>query len=347
MEQFEKEISHRTVAVNGIKVHIAEKGKGPVVLLLHGFPQTWYAWRHQIIALADLGYHAVAPDLRGFGDSDAPTSPSKYTSLHVVGDLLEILDAVAAAAGDKGKEKQVYVVGHDWGAIAAWYLCLYRPDRVKALVNMSVAFNPRNPTVRPIDSLRRLYGEDYYVCRFQEPGMIEAEFAKIGTKRVLENFLTYRDPGPLYLKKGEGFGHPTDVPITLPSWLSSKDVDHYSSKFEKTGFTGSLNYYRAIDLNWELTAPWTGAQINVPVKFIIGNQDLTYNMPGAKDFIHKGTLKKYVPLLDDVVVMDGAAHFIHEERPQEVTQLIHGFFQKIQVSRSSTQLTARKPCCIM
>jgi pimeloyl-ACP methyl ester carboxylesterase len=152
-------IEHRTIKVNGINMHVAEKGQGPVILFLHGFPELWYTWRHQIHALASLGYRAVAPDLRGYGDTDAPADPSSYTYLHVVGDLVALLDAIAA--------DQVFVVGHDWGAIIAWYLCLFRPDRVKALVNLSVAFSPRNPQRKPLEALRAVYGDDYYVCRFQ------------------------------------------------------------------------------------------------------------------------------------------------------------------------------------
>lgn len=152
-------IQHRTVTVNGINIHVAEQGQGPIILLLHGFPELWYTWRHQIPALASLGYRAVAPDLRGFGDSDAPPSSASYTSLNIVSDLIGLLDSLGA---DK-----VFVVGHDWGAFIAWYLCLYRPDRVKALVNMSTVFNPRNPNRKPIDSLRAIYGDDYYICRIQ------------------------------------------------------------------------------------------------------------------------------------------------------------------------------------
>jgi pimeloyl-ACP methyl ester carboxylesterase len=154
-------IEHRTVKVNGINMHIAEKGQGPVILFLHGFPELWYSWRHQIVALASLGYRAVAPDLRGYGDTDAPAEPASYTSLHVVGDLVALLDTIAA------DQDKVFVVAHDWGAIIAWYLCLYRPDKVKALLNLSVAFTPRNPTRKPLESLRALYGDDYYICRFQ------------------------------------------------------------------------------------------------------------------------------------------------------------------------------------
>ncbi|PKI46337.1 hypothetical protein CRG98_033280 [Punica granatum] len=157
---------------------------------------------------------------------------------------------------------------------------------------------------------------------------MEAEFAKIGTRRVLLEFLTYRTPGPLFLTKGNLFGHPTDTPVELPSWLTEEDVDYYASKYEKTGFTRGFNYYRALDLNWELTAPWTGAQIKVPAKFIVGDLDLTYNTFGTKDYLKKGGMNKFVPLLQEVVVMEGVAHFIHEERPDEINAQIHDFFQK-------------------
>lgn len=154
-------IRHSTVSVNGINMHVAEKGEGPVVLFIHGFPELWYSWRHQILDLASRGYRAVAPDLRGYGDSDAPPSQSGYTSFHIVGDLVALIDAIV------GAEEKVFVVAHDWGAIIAWYLCLYRPDRIRALVNMSVAFTRRSPKRKPIESLRALYGDDYYICRFQ------------------------------------------------------------------------------------------------------------------------------------------------------------------------------------
>ncbi|XP_027329608.1 uncharacterized protein LOC113846014 [Abrus precatorius] len=315
-------VEHRTVNVNGVNMHIAEKGHGPFILFIHGFPDLWYTWRHQIVALASLGYRCVAPDLRGFGDTDAPPTPTAYTSLHVVGDIIGLLDAVA------GGEEKVFVVGHDWGALTAWYLSLYRPERIRALVNLSVVFTPRNPQRKPLETLRAVYGNDYYICRFQECGDIEAEFEEIGTERVLKEFLTYRNPGPLYLPKGKGFGHPFDSPIVLPSWLSEEECNYYATKYEKTGFTGGLNYYRNLDLNWELTAPWTGAQVKVPVKFIVGDLDLTYNAPGTKDYIHKGGFKKNVPLLEDVVVIEGSGHFLHQERANEINKHIHDFFQK-------------------
>ncbi|KAM1171567.1 hypothetical protein ACFX2G_022274 [Malus domestica] len=205
---------------------------------------------------------------------------------------------------------------------------MFRPDRVKALVSLSVQFRPRNPQRKFIEMVQAAYGDDYYMCRFQEPGVIEAEFAQMGTPRVIKEFLTYRNPGPAFLPKGKGFGRPTDTPIVLPSWLSEDDVKYYATKFDKTGFTGPVNYYRNLDVNWELTAPWTEAQVKVPVKFIVGDQDLIYNSLGAQDFIHKGGFKKYVPLLEEVVVLEGVAHFLQQEKPDEISKHIHDFVKK-------------------
>ncbi|PNT14097.1 hypothetical protein POPTR_010G010800v4 [Populus trichocarpa] len=330
-------IEHRTINVNGINIHVAIKGpeNAPVILFIHGFPQLWYSWRHQIEALSSLGYRAVAPDLRGYGDTDAPAEVTSYTVLHVVGDLIGLLDVVAP------NQESVFVVGHDWGALIAWHLSLFRPDRVKALVNLSVLFNPRNPSRKVIATLKAVYGDDYYIIRFQEPGEIEAEFAEIGTEKVLKEFLTYRTPAPIFLPKGQGFnGKPLDTPVVLPSWLSEEDVKYYTSKFEQKGFTGGLNYYRNLDRNWELTAPWTGAQIKVPVKFIVGDQDLTYNSLGAKDYIAKGGFKRDVPFLQDLVVMEGVGHFINEEKPEEISKHIYDFFQK------SSSLAWFPSCCL-
>ncbi|XP_029125769.1 uncharacterized protein LOC109791538 isoform X2 [Cajanus cajan] len=155
-------IVHRRVEVNGIKMHVAEKGEGPVVLFLHGFPELWYSWRHQIIALSSLGYRAVAPDLRGYGDTDAPAPVTSYSVFHLVGDLVALIDSLGV--------DQVFLVGHDWGAIIGWYLCLFRPDRIKAYVCLSVPFRPflgRNPHQKTVDMFQALYGDDYYICRFQ------------------------------------------------------------------------------------------------------------------------------------------------------------------------------------
>nr|CAD1817075.1 unnamed protein product [Ananas comosus var. bracteatus] len=314
-------IVHRTVEINGIAMHVAEKGgedaaATAAVLLLHGFPELWYSWRHQIVGLATRGYRAVAPDLRGYGCSAAPPSISSYSVFHAVGDLLGLLDALGLP--------QVFVVGHGWGALVAWNMCMFRPERVKALVNMSVAFSPRDPAVNPVQHFRNLYGDSYYICRFQEPGKAEAEFAAIGTRNILKRL--FMTPKPSSLSE-EGFGS-TDNESSLPSWLSEDDFEYYASKFEETGFTGGLNYYRCLNLNWELTAPWTGAKIQVPTKFIVGDLDPTYHYPGIQDYLHNGGFKSDVPSLEEVVVLEGVGHFIQQERAQQVTDHIHNFIKK-------------------
>ncbi|KAK7284393.1 hypothetical protein RJT34_19138 [Clitoria ternatea] len=312
-------IEHRTVEVNGIKMHVAEKGQGPVVLFLHGFPELWYSWRHQILALSSQGYRAVAPDLRGYGDTETPSSVNSYTIFHLVGDIVALIDSLAV--------DQVFLVAHDWGAILGWYVSLFRPDKIKAYISLSVPFMPRNPNVKPLDSMRATFGDDYYICRFQEAGKAEAELSKQSIEHVIKNVLISRRSGPPILPK-EGMGYHPDTSRPLPPWLSQEDITYYASKFEKTGFTGPLNYYRNLNLNWELTAPWTGAQIKVPVKFITGDLDVVYTSFGTKQYIESGAFKKDVPTLEEVVVQEGVAHFNNQEAAEDVTNHIYDFIKK-------------------
>lgn len=316
-------IKHQNLSLNGINMHVAEIGEGPAVLFLHGFPELWYSWRHQMLYLSSKGYRAIAPDLRGYGDSDAPSSPTSYTAFHIVGDLVALLNTL-------GLEK-VFLVGHDWGAIIAWYLCLFRPDRIKALVNFSCVFHyfdPKNPSKKPVEEMREMFGDDYYVCRFQAPGDVEEEFAGIDTAELIKAFLTNREPRTPCIPKG-GFQYLVQLtPPALPEWLTQEDVDYFAAKHSKNGLTGGLNYYRAIDLNWELSAPWIDAQIQVPVKFVVGDLDITYYIPGMQDYIHNGGFKKNVPNLQEVAVIPGAAHFITQEKPDDCNAHIYDYIRK-------------------
>ncbi|GMI79350.1 Epoxide hydrolase 1 [Hibiscus trionum] len=312
-------IQHRMVNVNGITMHVAEKGQGPVILFLHGFPELWYTWRHQILALSSLGYRTVAPDLRGYGDTEAPPSIASYSCMHIVGDLVALVDSLGV--------DQVFLVAHDWGAIIGWYLCLFRPDRVKAFVCLSVPFMPRKP-MKPVESMRLFFGDDYYICRFQEPGKIEAEIAHYGTPNVLKTIISSRKPGPPCLPKDNPFGIKPDTSVTLPTWFSEEDLSYYTNKFNQKGFTSALNYYRAFDLNWELTAAWSGTQVKVPVKFIVGDLDSVYTTPGVKKYVESGSFKGDVPMLDEVVVMEGVGHFINQERADEINSYILDFIKK-------------------
>uniref|UniRef100_A0A7N0T529 soluble epoxide hydrolase n=1 Tax=Kalanchoe fedtschenkoi TaxID=63787 RepID=A0A7N0T529_KALFE len=317
-----KTITHRHLTVNGLALHVAEKGplNGPAILFLHGFPELWYTWRSQMLALSAKGYRAIAPDLRGYGDSANPSSSTEYTSLHVVGDLVALIQSLDVGA--------VFVVGHDWGAMMGWYLCLYRPDLVKAFVSLTVPFRPRNPKVKPVDAMKASFGVDYYMCRFQKRGDMEDEIAKYGSKEVLKKIITGQKPGLPIMPKENPFGINLKTTTPLPCWFSEEDLNYYADKFDKTGFTGGLNYYRALDMNWELTAPWSQIQVKVPVKFIVGDLDLTYTTPGVKEYVHGGGFKLDVPLLDDVVVLKDVGHFINQERADDINSLIYDFFSK-------------------
>ncbi|GMN21169.1 hypothetical protein TIFTF001_051090 [Ficus carica] len=314
-----EKIEHSVITTNGINIHVAFIGSGPAILFLHGFPELWYSWRHQMLALSALGFRCIAPDLRGYGDSDAPLSPASYSVHHVVGDLVGLLEQLGL--------DQVFLVGHDWGAFMAWYFALFRPDKVKALVNLGVAFMPRNPVTKFVDGLRAFYGDDFYICRFQEPGEIEKDFASEDTMTVLNKLYTSFGLTPLRIPKDVGF-KAIKVPVTLPSWLSEEYIDYCASKFDQKGFTGGLNYYRALDITWELITPWTGAQVKVPTKFIVGDEDSTYHWPGVKQYIESGGFKKDVPALQEVVIIKGAAHFINQAKPEEISAHIYDFIKK-------------------
>ncbi|CAA3010394.1 bifunctional epoxide hydrolase 2-like [Olea europaea subsp. europaea] len=168
-----------------------------------------------------------------------------------------------------------------------------------------------------------------YVVNLQEPGKMESEIAEYGAASVIKKILTGRKPGPPILPKQNPFGNLRDIDnIKLPTWFSEEDLKYYASKYNHNGFGGGLNYYRALDLNWELTAAWTGVQIKIPVKLIVGDLDMVYTTPGMKEYVHGGGFKNDVPLLKECVVIQGAGHFINQERAEEVNDHIHDFIKE-------------------
>lgn len=295
-------------------MHVAEKGEGPVVLLLHGFPELWFSWRHQITYLANHGYRVLAPDLRGYGDSDAPPSPSSYTFFHIVGDLIGVLDHF--------NQQQVFVVGHDWGTTAAWHLSLFRPDRVKGIVALGIPLFPRSP-ISPTQLFAKSFGDDLYISQFQEPGRAERAFAKHDCLTVIKKFLLINQ---LVAPPGMEIIDHMETPSSLPPWITEDELQAYADKFQETGFTGGLNYYRAMDLTWELEAPWQGAKIQVPSKLIIGNEDIGFES-WTKEFVEGDLIKELIPGIE-VVIIEGH-HSIHQEKHLEVSDHILSFLQKL------------------
>jgi pimeloyl-ACP methyl ester carboxylesterase len=319
-------IRHQRVDSNGIRMHVAEAGPddGPAVVLCHGFPECWYSWRHQLQALGDAGYHVLAPDQRGYGTTDLPLAVEEYTQLHLVGDIVGLLDA-------RDIERAV-VVGHDWGAPVAWHCALLRPDRFPAVAALSVHFggvgSVPTPRVRPSDAMRAALGDSFlYVLHFQEPGVAEREL-DADLRRTLGAILyglsgdLPRDQYRFFDPSAKGFFDVVhDLPGPLP-WLSEADLDVFVDSFRHHGtFAGGLNWYRNIDRNQELLAAFAGVPVEQPALFIGAEHDSIFGQtPEAV-----AATRSAVPNLREPVWVAGSGHWIQQERPAEVNDALLGF----------------------
>lgn len=309
-------ITHRTVEHEGLALHVAEAGPpdGPVVLLLHGFPECWYSWRHQLRSLAAAGYRVLAPDQRGYARSDAPAAVEDYTVLHLVGDAVAVLD-------DAGADRAV-VVGHDWGAPVAWHTALLRPDRVAGVVGLSVPHLPR-PASAPTGRLADRYGPGHYQLHFQTPGVAEAELSA-DPRASLRRILTGRPgPGGPVVPPGGGFLDTMHEPAELPAWLTEEDLDVYTAEFARSGFAGGLAWYRNLDRNWALTAPWHGVPLRVPALYVAGEQDMV--IAGVAPDALTATLRRTCSDLRGTRFLPGCGHWAQQERPGEVDEAILEF----------------------
>jgi epoxide hydrolase A/B len=314
-------ITHRTIDVRGLRMHIAEAGEGPLVVLLHGFPESWYSWRHQLVALADAGYHVVAPDQRGYGGTDAPDEIDQYTMPHLVGDVIALVDTLGADT--------FVVVGHDWGAPVAWHTAQFRPDRVRGVAALSVPFRPRGSR-RPLAVMRAGLGDGFYMVYFQQPGVADAEL-NADPRRTLR-MLLYAASGdapqrPPIVPPGGGFLDFLAEPAALPAWLTEADLDTFTDDYVKAGFTGGLNWYRNLDRNWELTAAWHRAPVTPPALYVAGELDLVVNLPGTRDYLP--AMVEHVPNLRPIRLLPGCGHWTQQERPAEVNAALLAFLASL------------------
>ena len=314
------DINHRTVETNGINMHIAEAGEGPLVILCHGFPESWYSWRHQLPALAAAGYRAVAPDQRGYGRTDAPADLNAYTLFHLVGDIVGLVRALG--------EEQAVIVGHDWGAPVAWNAAMWRPDLFRAVIGMSVPATGR-PPIAPTTFMKQVFGDNFfYMLYFQTPGVAEHELQK-DVKRSLRMVLysasgAGAEGGFPSRPKTAGFLDQLTDPETLPDWLTEEDLDYFTSEFLRTGFRGGLNWYRNLDRTWELSAPFAGQRIEQPALFITGDRDLVRAMPGFEN-----RMRTVVPNLREMVTFPGIGHWTQQENPEGTNQTILKFLDSL------------------
>lgn len=311
----------RMIETNGIKMRIVEQGTGPLVLLVHGFPESWYSWRHQISVLANAGYRVIAPDMRGYGQTDSPKAIEAYTIIELVNDLTGLLDKLG--------EKTSTIVGHDFGAVVSWNACLLHPDRFTAIAALSVPYSPRRESP-PLATLRQLMGgRFFYIDYFQNPGVADAELNQDVGKTLRALFFTASAEGDLmrgrnsapvrkYLDSLIDMGKP-------PSWLTTEDFDYYVTEFERSGFTGGLNWYRNLDRNWELMAAYQNARITVPAVFITGAEDPVQRQTKPNFDV----LPDMVPGLTKRLVLKNCGHWTQQERPHEVNAELLQFLKGV------------------
>ncbi|HUB16445.1 MAG TPA: alpha/beta hydrolase [Acetobacteraceae bacterium] len=318
-------VTHRMVATNGIRLHVAEQGDGPLVILCHGYPECWYSWRHQLPALANAGFRAVAPDLRGYGRSDRPDGVEKYTILDDIGDVVGLVDALGA--------RQAVIAGHDIGAAIAWQTALLRPDIFRAVIALSPPFRTRafGDAGPPTTLMPRTENAVFYQLFLQTP---EAEARLEHDLRLTFRYQFYTFSGDRPRSAGIGElppgmlprkgGFMTDPP-SLPAWITESDIDVYVQEYTRGGFHGPLAWWRNIDRGWDLMAPFAGAAVSVPALYMAGKRDFVAAV-FSRDIAQQSAL---VPKLRPAIMLPGCGHWTQQERAPEVSAAMIEFLRSL------------------
>lgn len=316
------ELHHRIEYVNGIRLHCVEQGEGPLVLMVHGFPESWYSYRYQLPVLAAAGYRAVAIDVRGYGRSSKPTAIDAYRMVRKVADNVALVKALG--------EETAVIVGHDWGAPIAWTSALLRPDVFRGVAGLSVPFAAAGDR-RPTEVFREMAGaEEFYIEYFQQPGRAEAELDADVRSWLLGFYFTASGDAPppdpaaatvATVAPGREMRDRFSYPEQMPAWLSDEDLDFYAGEFERTGFTGGLNRYRNVDRDWEDLSTFRGRPIEVPALFIGGDRDgpTIWGQRAIDAFATS------LPRLHRSIILPGCGHWTQQERPDEVNEALLDF----------------------
>jgi pimeloyl-ACP methyl ester carboxylesterase len=314
---------------NGIRLRVALAGNGPLVVLVHGFPESWYSWRHQLPALAAAGYRVAAPDVRGYGGSDKPQPVEAYAIKEMCADIAGLVTALG--------ETRAILIGHDWGAPIVWNTALFHPEKVSAVAGLSVPHTGRGPVPR-IELLRRIYKDRFfYQLYFQTPGVAEVELdadVRTSLRKIY------------YWVSGEGrkaaptLEKPADArlldgladPDLFPSWLTPADLDYYVREFQQSGFRGPLNRYRTSELDFAQQAAVAAKRIAQPAAFIAGNLDPVLRFVPGVDLIE--TMRGRMDDLRLVRLIDDAGHWVQQESPVEVNNALLQFLSGLDVRKS-------------
>ncbi len=318
-------ITFRMIESNGLAMRLAEAGDtGPLILLAHGWPESWYSWRHQLVALAKAGYRAVAPDMRGYGSTDAPADVESYDINHLTGDMVGILDAL--------NEETAVIIGHDWGSIVAWNSVLMYPNRFTGLVAMSVPYGGR-PKRSPLEYWKEKFGDRFfYILYHNEPGIAEKEYDSDPRGLLGRLYLSPNSPrkAPVVTDKRRSAGGWIDrlgAPKDLPDWLTAEDFEYFVSQFEKAGFRGGINYYRNFHRNWEITENLIGKTVDVPTLFIAGEKDVVIAKARADDLTRM--MKPVTTDLRSVELIPDIGHWVQQEAPDRTNTTIIQFLRGI------------------
>ncbi len=310
----------QTIEANGISHRVVVEGDGPLVVLIHGFPESWYSWRHQIDPIAAAGYRVAVPDVRGYGGTGKPHAIEAYDMATMTGDVCGIIEALGA--------ERAIVIGHDWGTSIAWHTALRHPGKVVAVAALSVPYTGRT-RVPFTEILKQIYQDRFfYFLYFQEPGVAEAELEADVRGALRRFYYAYSGEG---MAKGPPESKPKEAklldgladPETLPSWLGEADLDYYAGEFERSGFRGPLNRYRNTRRDWEMSAGLAERKIEHPACFIAGALDPVLRfVPGANPV---EMMKGWVPDLRGCHLIEGGGHWIQQERPDAVNAALIAF----------------------
>jgi pimeloyl-ACP methyl ester carboxylesterase len=319
------EIKHSSVEANRIRIHTAECGTGPLVILVHGFPESWYSWRYQLPVLADAGYRAVAIDVRGYGRSSKPAAVEDYRMVKLVGDIVGLVSALG--------ESQATLIGHDWGAPIVWHSALLRPDLFRGVAGLSVPYSaPGGGPLKPTAGMRAMAGADqeFYIEYFQQPGRAEAEIEKDVRSWLLGFYHCASgdvENGPNISMVGNGteLREKFVFPDEMPDWLTDADLDYYAGEFEHAGFTGGLNRYRNVDRDWEDLTAYSNQPIEIPALFVGGEKDGPTMWGGAAIAKFPETL----PKLHDSIIVKGSGHWIQQEYADDTNRALLDFLSAI------------------
>jgi len=311
------QIEHKFVQVEGgLKLHVAEIGSGEkAILFLHGFPEIWYSWRHQMIALSQSGFRCIAVDYRGYGLSDPPPNPEvDATYANIVADLVAILDFLSIP--------KVVLIGKDFGSfVASWFEVLH-PKRVLGLITLGIPFSV---PIKGASLANQPLPEGFYVSRWREPGRAEADFGRLDAKTVVRNvYILFSGSELPTAAENQEIMDLVDQSTPLPPWLSEEDLDVYGALYQKSGFRTALKMpYRSFDEY--IDVPASEVKVNVPALLIMGSKDYALKFPTMEDYA-KNTVKQFVPELKTVFMAEGT-HFVQEQLPEEVNQLILDFLR--------------------